>query len=182
MSLQWRHNERDGVSNHQRLDCLLNRLCRRRSKKTSKLSMTGLCEVNSPVTSEFPAQRASNEVKGSIWWRYHLRSWTKGWMCFQEAVPPNILQYLELFEVGMRPGPWFSIKMSSYQYRKSHCGDETVVRSSHLHDEISYSVKMPSLYWIGPWLCFLDYVKSHLYVCAELLWSSARKQRATFHI
>ena len=36
-TLQWRHNERDGVSNHQRLDCLLNRLFRPRSKKTSKL-------------------------------------------------------------------------------------------------------------------------------------------------
>ena len=35
--LQWRHNERDGVSNHRRLDCLLNRLFRRWSKKTSKL-------------------------------------------------------------------------------------------------------------------------------------------------
>ena len=34
-SLQWRHNERNGVSNHRRLDCLLNRLLRRRSKKTS---------------------------------------------------------------------------------------------------------------------------------------------------
>ena len=41
-SLQWRHNELDGVSNH-RLDCLLNRLFRRRSKKTSKLRVTGLC-------------------------------------------------------------------------------------------------------------------------------------------
>ena len=34
-TLQWRHNERDGVSNHQPHDCLLNRLYRRRSKKTS---------------------------------------------------------------------------------------------------------------------------------------------------
>ena len=36
-SLHWRHNEPDGVSNHQSHDCLLNRLFRRRSKKTSKL-------------------------------------------------------------------------------------------------------------------------------------------------
>ena len=35
--LQWRHNGRDGVSNHQLHDCLLNRLFRRRSKKTPKL-------------------------------------------------------------------------------------------------------------------------------------------------
>ena len=32
-ALQWRHNEHNGVSNNRRLDCLLNRLFRRRSKK-----------------------------------------------------------------------------------------------------------------------------------------------------
>ena len=55
--LQWRHNEHGGVSNHQPYDCLLNRLFRRRSKKTSKLRVTGLCEGNSPVTGEFPHKR-----------------------------------------------------------------------------------------------------------------------------
>ena len=47
-ALQWRHIERDGVSNHWRLDCSLNRLFRRRSKKASKLHVTGLTPVNSP--------------------------------------------------------------------------------------------------------------------------------------
>ena len=69
--LQWRHNKWDGVSNHHRPDCLLNLLSRRRSKKTSKLRVTGLCEGNSPVTGEFPTQRASNAVNVSIWWRHH---------------------------------------------------------------------------------------------------------------
>ena len=46
-------------------------LFRRRSKKTSKLRVTGLCEGNSPVTGEFPAQRASNAENVSIWWRHH---------------------------------------------------------------------------------------------------------------
>ena len=54
------HNEHDGVSNHQCLNCLLNRLFRCRSKKTSKLCVTGLYEGNSPMTGEFPAQKASN--------------------------------------------------------------------------------------------------------------------------
>ena len=62
MSLQWRHNERVGVSNHQPHDCLLNRLFRPRSKKTSKLRVTG----------EFPAQSASNAENVSIWWRHHV--------------------------------------------------------------------------------------------------------------
>ena len=39
--------------------------------KTSKLHVTGLCEGNSPVTGEFPAQRASNTENVSIWWRHH---------------------------------------------------------------------------------------------------------------
>ena len=34
-TLQWRHIECDGVSNHQPPDCLLNRLFKHRSKKTS---------------------------------------------------------------------------------------------------------------------------------------------------
>ena len=59
-ALKWRHNERDDISDHQRLECLLKLLIRRRSKKTSKLRVTGLCEGNSSVTGEFPAERASN--------------------------------------------------------------------------------------------------------------------------
>ena len=71
ITIQWRHNERDGVSNHQSHDCSLNRLFRCRSKKTSKLRVTGLYEGNSPVTGEFPAQMASNAENVSIWWRHH---------------------------------------------------------------------------------------------------------------
>ena len=69
--LQWRHNGNDSVSNHQAYDCLLSRLFRLRSKKTSKLRVTGLCVWNSPGTGEFPAQMASNAENVSIWWRHH---------------------------------------------------------------------------------------------------------------
>ena len=65
-TLQWRHNECDWVSNHQPHDCLLNSIFRRRWKNTSKLRDTGLCEGNSPVTSD-----AENV---SIWWHHH-ESW-----------------------------------------------------------------------------------------------------------
>ena len=70
-ALQWRHNGRDGVSNHQPHECLLKRLFMRRPKRTSKLRVTGLCAGNSLVTGEFPAQRASNAENVSIWWRHH---------------------------------------------------------------------------------------------------------------
>ena len=86
VSLQWRHNECDGISNH----CLLNRWFRHRSKKTSKLCVTGLCTGNSPVTGEFPAQMASNAEN---WWRHHI-SLTKGqhndamiWECYPHSWP-----------------------------------------------------------------------------------------------
>ena len=71
-SLQWRYNEHDDVSNHQPYNCLLNCLFGHRSKKTSKLHVTGLCEGNSPVTGEFPTQRANNAENVSIWWRHHV--------------------------------------------------------------------------------------------------------------
>ena len=70
--LRWRHNELDSVSNHQPHDCLLNRLFRRRSMKTSKLRVTDLCAGNSPGTGEFSAQMASNAENVSIWWRHHV--------------------------------------------------------------------------------------------------------------
>ena len=49
---------------------------RRRSKKTSKLRVTGLCEGSSPVTGEFLAQRASNAESVSMWWRHHVSNYT----------------------------------------------------------------------------------------------------------
>ena len=73
-SLQWRHNERNGVSNHRRLDYLLNRFFKHRSNKTSKLRVTGLCEGNSPVTGEVPTQSASDAENVSIWWRHQVKT------------------------------------------------------------------------------------------------------------
>ena len=70
-TLQWRHNECDGISNHRHLNCFLNCLFGRRSKKTSNLGVTGLCEGNPPVTGGFPSQRASNAENVSIWWRHN---------------------------------------------------------------------------------------------------------------
>ena len=64
------YSGRDGVPNHRRLDGLLNRLFRCISKKISKPRVTGLREGNSPITGEFPSQRASSAEHASIWWRH----------------------------------------------------------------------------------------------------------------
>ena len=87
-SLQSRHNDHDGVSNHRRPDCLLNRLFMWRSKKTSKLRVTGLCEGNPPDIVGFPSQRASNAENVSIWWRYYV--WYA--LVWFGTVFPHILQ------------------------------------------------------------------------------------------
>ena len=71
-SLLWRNNGRDCVSNHQLRDCIRSHSFRDRSKKTSKLRVTGLCAENSPMTGEFLAQMTSNAEKISIWWRRHV--------------------------------------------------------------------------------------------------------------
>ena len=52
--LHWRHNDHGEVSNHQPHGCLLNRLFRRRSKKTSNLHVTGICAGNSPGAVNSP--------------------------------------------------------------------------------------------------------------------------------
>ena len=62
---------------------------------------------------------------------------------------------------GKTSGPRFNIKISSCQYRKSHCGDKTVVRSSYLHNGISYTAKI-YLYWIRA-LYFADTIFK--YIC-----------------
>ena len=103
MSLRWRHNARDGVSNHQPQDCLLNRLFRHRSNKTPKLCVTGLCAGNSSVTGgEFPTQMASNTEKVSICSCFddvcQVFSWTRTYISwhFILEVFERILYFSEL--------------------------------------------------------------------------------------
>ena len=58
---------------------------RRKSKKTSKLGVTELCEGNSPVTGEFPSQRASNTENVSSWWRHHIHDKVPGLVFIQNV-------------------------------------------------------------------------------------------------
>ena len=116
VTLQWRHNGRDTVSNHLPHDCLLNRLFRRRSKKTSKLRVTGLCAGNSPGTGEFPAQMASNAENVCIWWRHHesLR------LLHSKCSLINIAEFVALFIAGLeelfQSASTVSLHYNSVQY------------------------------------------------------------------
>ena len=59
-------------------------------------------------------------------------------------------QWLCLWLTSGRSGPWFNIKMPYYQYRKSHCGDKMVVRSSYLRNGNSFSMLVRWQHYIEP--------------------------------
>ena len=126
MSLQWRHNGRNGVSNNHPHNYLLNRLFRRRSKNISKLRVTGLCAGNSPVTGEFPAQRASEAENVSIWWRYHEKTSTlaHGYCATRYKIftaPVNKLQsqrHTDVREVSVRRKEALYVETDSHAYKR----------------------------------------------------------------
>ena len=66
------------------------------------------------------------------------------WVVFYELN----LQFMFCFKPS---GPWFNMKISSYQYRKSHCGDKTIWRLSYLHNGISILIKWHHYIESGPW-------------------------------
>ena len=57
-------------------------------------------------------------------------------------------------------GP-YSIKIYHLTSTRNPIVDKTVVRSSYLHNGISYTGKMISLYWIGALLVYLDLIVSN---------------------
>ena len=63
ITITW--NERFGVLNHQKSNCLFSGLLR----LTTKLHITELCAGNSMMTGRFPAQRAYNGKNVSMLWR-----------------------------------------------------------------------------------------------------------------
>ena len=64
--------------------------------------------------------------------------WNRFWIM-------KLSQYLSRYSLGAQSGHWFNIKMLSYQYRNSHCGDQTILWPSYLHIGISYIGKATSL-------------------------------------
>ena len=97
--LRWRHNGHNGVSNHQPHDCLLKRLFRR-SKKTSKLCVTGLCEGNPPVGGyKGPVTRKMFPLDDVIMWDMDgitIISWQHIWPPYFLVNHPICMQNLTL--------------------------------------------------------------------------------------
>ena len=82
-SLQWHHNGRNSVSNHQPHDWFLNRLFRRRSKETSKL------RVNWPLWGDFTGDpwipRTNGQLRGKC---FHLM--TSPWWPMDILIQSNV--------------------------------------------------------------------------------------------
>ena len=130
-------HELHSVSNHWQLDLVISRLL-------------VLTTITGPLWGEFtgdrwfPSQGASYAVP--------CHGVTEVPTYIVRDIFSIIIHYYAPSEkelLPLRPRLRFNIKMPSFQYRKSHCGDKTVVRSSYLHNGISYTGKMSSLYWIG---------------------------------
>ena len=124
-SWQLLYNEHDGVSKHRHLDCLLNRLSRCRSKKISKLCVTGYCEGNPPVTARFPSQRVSNVEKfpfedvimiGSHTWSINHKiciKWCYALFCFGYTILFDVfIWYIYPYSSGLVNGHWGTRKVA----------------------------------------------------------------------
>ena len=115
--LQGRHNERDGFSNDHRLDCLLARLFRRRSKETPKLCITGLCK-------EFGDRWLQESThKGPVTWKmFHLMtsSWQKVFFPAHAILWPTVSLKFTRPQIYRAAYPWRAVqtcKMDRYRVR-----------------------------------------------------------------
>ena len=91
------------------------------------------------------------QVNATIFhWLINTGSGNRMSQSWPRSLPPCDVSRPQWVDGACHSGPRFNIKMSSYQYRKSHCGDKTVVRSSYLHNGISYTGKTATLYWFSP--------------------------------
>ena len=118
------------------INCLLNRLFWRRSKKTSKLHVTGLCVGNSPGTGEFPAQMTSYVENVSIWWRHHA-VWN-GTSARGRAATDS-LYYVIIVNVC------FSVLLSNYEKCSWWFW---FIHESHVSCDLEYTIHCTLLSWL----------------------------------
>ena len=117
--LQWSHNGRDSVSNHQPRDCFFSRLFRRWSKKTSKLCVTGLSvgTHNWPVTRKmFPFDDVIMYFAGcplipagrdtSTWWYHYNDVIWASWRLKSHATPLFVQQLIQTDTKENITGPY----------------------------------------------------------------------------
>ena len=121
-----------------------------------------------------------------------LCSWVSNWHIYIESGPRLLWIYLYSVEQTvdypvkldvflLMRHCWdmilgqFHLKILSLQYRKSHCGDKTILWSSYFHSGIYFTCKVISLYWISNTLCCSVQFSVPL---VEYLWYTGRELRS----
>ena len=150
LTLQWCHNGRDSVSSHQSHECLLKRLFRRRSRKTSKLRVTGLCVGNSSVTGEIPTQKHGKSfllMTLSCWdhppsiinGHAHTHTLTYGRWCHTQATVGFIIclcpRYLPLTQKSVMGELLYELERAYKYHDDFMIRDYFPVSGGHLHKE-----------------------------------------------
>ena len=104
------------------------------------------------ISKLFIQENASENTVGEMAAILSRWRWVNHWhavcniiVTLDHAIKTNLMT---LWHRVSPSGALFNVKMYSYLYRKSHCEDKTVVRSSYIHNGISFTHKMTSLYWI----------------------------------
>ena len=104
-------------------------------------------------------------------------------ICSDNGLVPLRYQAVTWTNIECMPtGPRFNIKMSSYHYRNSHCGDKTVVRSSYIHNGISYTGKMTFYIESGPWTPWNKFIKIRFFVFKRMHFPKFRKQNTIHYV
>ena len=81
---------------------------------------------------------------------FNNQSWVMKYiLVFSEKISMTVLVFMPVSHILWDAGDWFSIKIQSYQYRKTHRGDKMILQQSYLHDGVSYGGMMISWYWIS---------------------------------
>ena len=127
--LQRRHTERDGVSNHQRHECLRNRLAKAQIKENIKAPRHWPLWGNSMVTGEFPAQRTSNADNVFIWWRHHAN--------FRVCQHCGLV-FLSAVHVGYAGSSWLCIYLDSNMSEMSI--NITITTESHTKPKACFMI------------------------------------------
>ena len=120
--------------------------------------VTSIFKSGSWLAGSYAASQSEARLENLTWiltWWY----WASGVITVLQY-PINISMILSiLYTKDIKPiylklGPQFNTKMSSGLYRKTLCGDKTILRPSYLNNEISYTGKTTSLYWIRALVLF----------------------------
>ena len=140
MTLRWRHNERDGISNHRRLDCLLNRFVHAQIKESIKAPR------HWPLWWEFTGHRWIPRTKGQSHGNY-FQLMTSSCVLFILVVCGDTLYHENSDDI-------FSPNYPDLYPDNAHCiytihrssSTPTLLRSIYFHLEYQRS-------------CYYDYVK-----------------------